>query len=1735
MKPDFVHLRVHSEFSLVDGIVKIKPLVKRLLDFNMPAVALTEQSNLFSLVKFYRATQGQGLKAIVGADVHIFNEEQESTPFCLTLLASNQRGYTVLTELVSKAYQEGQHQGVPMLKKQWIEQNHEGLIALSGAMAGDVGKALLAENAELAEQCALYWSSVFDQCFYFEIQRVGKPDEERYIHSVVDLALKLELPVVATNDVRFLDQSNFDSHEVRVCINQGRVLDDTRRPKNYTNQQYLRSTEEMRALFADIPEALENTVEIAKRCNVELTLGKNYLPDFPVPEGMTLDEFFIDASRQGLEERLQQYPATGTGTDEENRKVYLERLTVELEVITQMGFPGYFMIVADFIQWAKNHAIPVGPGRGSGAGSLVAYVLKITDLDPIEFDLLFERFLNPERVSMPDFDIDFCMDRRDEVIDYVARHYGRDHVSQIITYGSMAAKAVIRDVGRVSAFSYGFVDSLAKLIPFEIGMTLTRALQESPDLKQRYETEDDVKSLIDMALSLEGISRNAGKHAGGVVISPTKLTDFSALYCEQGGGNLVTQFDKDDVEAVGLVKFDFLGLRTLTIIDWALQTINAKNKLAGDALVDISQIPRDDLQTYEIFAKCQTTAVFQLESRGMKELIRKLKPDCFDDIIALVALFRPGPLESGMVDDYINVKHGAKAEYAHDLLVPILSPTNGVILYQEQVMQIARELAGYTLGGADMLRRCLSGSTTVIDVKTGQCISLAEIAECPDYWRGRKVFSLNLTTQKIVQQTISEIYPNGVRQVWEITTKTHRKIRATAEHLFYTIQGWQALEKFKVGDYIGLAKQLPIKHHCNIADAQIKLIAYLIGDGHLSAKKVANSYFCNSDMALINDFNQCCLALFEKESPIDAQHHQRHKTVYYARVGCITAFNHWVDKYVKRAHSRDKEIPLWVHQLSSQQLCLFLGILWSTDGSFDTGIGHGDYTSTSKKLIEQIQHLLLRLGIVALFNVKRIQYQGQPHISYRAQITGREDMVKFCQLMMPFLSDAKREKAELTYQNVKNKLKNQSKHLLPKEVIFLIAESKYASGMSWKEIDSAVGYKKGLMSSGLSFKEPGRRLSRHRVKNFGLALNDENLVNIADSDIFWDEIISIEAMGEEEVFDLSIPETHNFIVNDFIAHNCMGKKKPEEMAQQREIFTTGAIKNNIDESIATYVFDLMEKFAGYGFNKTVDENTVIRTFSGNKVIKDCKQGDIVFSMNSDGSIEKSCVVALHDHGNVPLHLVEFDDGTIEKCTLDHKWFTQQGQLPLWKILDMEEKIGAYCFDKKASNDRLATIFRQPIKTTFLGWHQGYDLEVDHPEHNFLLASGLCCSNSHSAAYALVAYQTAWLKRHYPQAFMAAVMSADMDNTDKVVILIEECREMELPLCPPDINLSQYRFTVNDNNEIVYGMGAIKGVGESAILDLLDERNKNGLFIGLYDVCKRVQSRKVNRRALEALIKAGAFDRIDTNRAAHLAELTVALKVAEQHGKMRLAGQNDLFGLAVQVDKSDDEEAYSTSVEQWTEKEHLEAEKITLGLYLTGHPIDQYEAELKHIRHGSIGSLLADAERSKSKMEGRVAGLIVEMRTRQTKKGTMMGFATLDDRTGRLEVAAFSKTFEQYRDILSKDTLLVAEGSLSIDDFSGGLRLTADKMYTFEQARELFARCIQIKWMGIDDSVAFINSLKATLQPFVGGGCPVQISYCSADAKAIIQLSDNWRIHPTDELILRLTRLLSEIAVEVKYR
>ena len=726
----FVHLRVHSEFSLIDSTLRLPELVAKARTLAMPALALTDELNVFALVKFVKTAEAAGIKPLIGADCWLseaglretMGRSDAAVRHRFTLLCQNQTGYLNLCRLLSKAWVDRNSAHSPTLCWQDLSQAHSGLIALSGGYLGDVGKLLSSGRAAAAQLRAKRWAELFDGRYYVEVSRCGRELENELVPALAQLAEQLDLPLVATNDVRFLDSSegvsdddidDFSAHEARVCIHEGYVLADTSRPKRTTREQYLKSPAEMQLLFSDLPAALSNTVEVAKRCNFSLSLGSYPFPIFPSAEGLPTDVLMAREARLGLQDRLQALQRIHLLAAPEDQ--YQQRLETEIAVINRMGFAGYFLIVSEFIRWAKQHAIPVGPGRGSGAGSLVAYALLITDLDPIRYELLFERFLNPERVSMPDFDVDFCMDRRDEVIRHVSELYGADKVSQIITYGTMAAKACVRDAGRVLSMSYGHTDSIAKLIPQTLGIELKDALAQSDELRALLDTDEEARGLIKMALKLEGLTRNAGKHAGGVVIAPLALTEFTALYSEGHDGDAsaelpVTQFDKDDVEAIGLVKFDFLGLRTLTILAWAITAINTRRaqQAEPEAPLDLATLATDDPATYALLQSGRTTAVFQLESRGMKELARKLKPHVFDDIIALGALFRPGPLQSGMVDEFVERKHGRReVVYQHPLLEPVLKATYGVIVYQEQVMQIAQLLAGYTLGGADMLRRAM--------------------------------------------------------------------------------------------------------------------------------------------------------------------------------------------------------------------------------------------------------------------------------------------------------------------------------------------------------------------------------------------------------------------------------------------------------------------------------------------------------------------------------------------------------------------------------------------------------------------------------------------------------------------------------------------------------------------------------------------------------------------------------------------------------------------------------------------------------------------------------------------------------------------------------------------------------------------------------------------------------------------------------------------------------------------
>ena len=1150
--PSYVHLHVHSEYSLAEGLLKVKGLVANAIAKDMPAIALTDNNNLFGLLKFYEACTAQGVKPIIGADLQVVDDALDSAPAArVVAIAMNAEGYANLIALVSMSYTASARRAT--VSESDMFANNAGLLILSGGVGGHIWSSLVKGDSEGARVCMERWRAQFGDRYYVELTRAGRRDEEIVLRRAVQLAAELELGVVATNDVCFATDDDFEAHETRVCIHEGRMLDDSRRERRHSQEQYLKTAAEMTALFADIPQACENSVEIAKRCNVQISLGTYFLPEYPIPAEQTLDGFLGQTAHAGLQERLERFGTKTEGGEED----YLARLDFELGVINQMGFAGYFLIVMEFIAWARDNSIPVGPGRGSGAGSLVAYSLGITDVDPLEYELLFERFLNPERVSMPDFDVDFCMEGRDRVIQHVSELYGLDAVSQIITFGTMGAKAVVRDVARVQGKPYGLADKLSKLIPFEVGMTLTKAMDESADLADFVASNDEVGEIMDMAYKLEGIVRNVGRHAGGVVIAPSTLTDFVPLYTEDVGGSLVSQFDKDDVERAGLVKFDFLGLKTLTIIDWAVRAINE----ARDP--DVEQISVDDFDfndpaTFDLLRAAETTGIFQLESRGMKDLILRLQPDEIDDIIALVALFRPGPLQSGAVDDYINRKHKREpVVFAHPSLDTVLENTYGVVLYQEQVMQIAQVLAGFTLGQADLLRRA------------------------------------------------------------------------------------------------------------------------------------------------------------------------------------------------------------------------------------------------------------------------------------------------------------------------------------------------------------------------------------------------------------------------------------------------MGKKKLEEMVLVREQFLAGTDGRDVDHKLANDIFDLMEKFAGYAFNK-----------------------------------------------------------------------------------------------------------------------------------------------SHSATYAVVSFQTAWLKAHHPAYFMAANLSADMQNIDRVVVLVDEVRRMQTALMPPSVNLSAFKFSVQ-NDAIVYGLGAVRGVGEGPV-DAIVAARADSSFTDLSDFCRRVGGKKVNKRVLEALIMSGAMDEFalpaeETNytRARLRQELPLALHGAEQVARNSAIGMTDMFGEADAVLAAVPE---GKPVTPLATRDRLQGEKETLGLYLTGHPIEEYLGELINFCPQRIVDLRAQRGNQW------VSGMVVSSRMMKSRRGAPMGFVVLDDRSARIEVALFPDTYEKYGRKVAPDELLVIEGEVQADEFTGGLNLRAEKVYDIGEARQRFSRGVMLDFSAQALPADFNPRLKEVLQPYLAAqsGCNIAIRYVASSALAEISLGRDWQVAASDDLLRTLKQEFGKECVHLRY-
>ena len=1147
---EFVHLQCQTEYSIKNSLVRVDSLINKAKSLGYSSIALTDDSNVFAALKFYKKSIDAGIKPIIGTNITIKDSDKS---YQALLLCQNNEGYSNLSQLITLSYIEGQDiEGVSVTKEQVIK-FHSGLIMISNAVSGDVAKLLVSNQKEDARNEALFWRTVFKDRYYLAVQRTNRKDDELHLHLCIELGIELGIAIVATNDVQFVNQNDFEAHEARICISQGGLLEDSRREKYFSNQQYLKSSEQMSELFSDVPELLSNSVEISKRCNVHFELyKKHYLPDFPIPKGTTINQFFKDQSLAGIDKRLKDKKI--------NRKVYDDRLSFELSVIIQMDFVGYFLIVADFISWAKDNGIPVGPGRGSGAGSLVAYALGITNVDPIEHELLFERFLNPERVSMPDFDIDFCTERRDEVIEYVASKYGTEKVAQIITYGTMAAKGVVRDVGRVLGHPYGFSDRISKSIPNDLKINLSRALgyfndndsQESKDkwyseeLKKRYDSEESVTTLIDLSLELEGLVRNVGTHAGGVLIAPSKISDFCPIYKGPGESDVVvSQFDMKDVEAVGLVKFDFLGLSNLTVIDKTVKMISAKG-LSSEP-INIDSLPLDDKLVYQLLQRCDTTGIFQLESDGMRGYLKKLQADSFEDIVAMLALYRPGPLGAGMVDDYINVKHGAKVKYPHKMLEDILKPTNGVFLYQEQVMKSAQVMAGYSLGGADLLRRA------------------------------------------------------------------------------------------------------------------------------------------------------------------------------------------------------------------------------------------------------------------------------------------------------------------------------------------------------------------------------------------------------------------------------------------------MGKKIDKEMQKQRSVFVKGAEKNNIDKEKADEIFDLIDKFSGYGFNK-----------------------------------------------------------------------------------------------------------------------------------------------SHSVAYAYISYQTAWLKAHFPAAFMASVLSGVMDDTDRVAFTVSESEGMGLIVNGPNVCESDFEFSTKNKNTLVYGLGAIKGVGEALVNVLVEERKANGVYKSLFDFCQRIERRSLNKRAIEALIYSGSFDCFGIERASLLKTYPYAVRQAEQKQSDHSNGQSSLF---FEIDDHEEYELNYLESPGLTFKEKLHLEKNVMGYYFYSHPTDEFDNDIKY-----VGAKLPRNIVYRNNKEVKVLAMISELRYRSTRGGGQMVSLTIEDSKKKLNAVIFSKVLPSVSEHLLVDNVVIFSGKIT-KDYRDEWQLVVDKIQEIEELKVRYAKIFEVT---LNEGHHKLLSELSNILKSCKGNCPVKINYQSNNISGNFSLDRGYRVLPNQKLLDKVDELLGDSSSNISY-
>ena len=1546
-KLKFAHLHQHTQFSLLDGAAKLQDLLEWVKETTPedPALAMTDHGNLFGAVEFYKKATAMGVKPIIGYEAYVAAESRfdrkrgkglDGGYFHLTLLAKDFTGYQNLVRLASRAYLEGFYEK-PRIDREILREHSEGLIALSGCLGAEIPQFILQDRLDLAEARLNEYLSIFGDRFFIEIQNHGLPEQQKVNQVLKEFARKYGLGLVATNDGHYVRKEDARAHEVLLAIQSKTTLDDPERWRFPCDEFYVKTPEEMRAMLPEAEwgdEPFDNTVEIARICDVDLPIGDKMvyrIPRFPLPEGRTEAQYLRELTFLGL---LRRYPdriteafyrevlrLLGTmpphgderalaealarveekaweelrkrlppleGVREWTAEAILHRALYELSVIERMGFPGYFLIVQDYINWARGHGVSVGPGRGSAAGSLVAYAVGITNIDPLRFGLLFERFLNPERVSMPDIDTDFSDRERDRVIQYVRERYGEDKVAQIGTFGSLASKAALKDVARVYGIPHKKAEELAKLIPVQFGKPkpLQEAIQVVPELRAEMEKDERIRQVIEVAMRLEGLNRHASVHAAGVVIAAEPLTDLVPLMRDQEG-RPVTQYDMGAVEALGLLKMDFLGLRTLTFLDEARRIV----KESKGVELDYDRLPLDDPKTFELLSRGETKGVFQLESGGMTATVRGLKPRRLEDIIALVSLYRPGPMEH--IPTYIRRHHGQEpvsyAEFPHaeKYLRPILDETYGIPVYQEQIMQIASQVAGYSLGEADLLRRCLAEGSLVLDAATGQRVPIEAVKP------GMEVLSLG-PDYRFYRVPVLEVLESGIREVVRLRTRSGRTLVLTPDHPLLTLEGWKPLCDLPLGTPIAVPAELPTGGHLAPPEERITLLALLLGDGNTKVSHPKgpkpNAYFYSKDPELLAAYRRSAESLGAK---VKAYVHPTTGVVTLAtsapRPGAQDPVKRLVEEAGMVAKAEEKRVPEEVFRYKKEALALFLGRLFSTDGSVEKV--RISYSSASLALVEDVAHLLLRLGIVG-------QVRSRGPRAHEVLISGREDILRFAEVVGPYLLGAKRERMYALKVQAQARLSGQGWHLrlVPPSVAHRISEAKGKSGLSWREAGERVGIPGNHLSGGLNLKSPRRHLSRHRLLLLGEAFADPGLKALAEGQVLWDPIVAVEPLGKARTYDLRVPPFANFVAGDLVVHNSMGKKKVEEMKAHRERFVRGAKERGVPEEEANRLFDMLEAFANYGFNK-----------------------------------------------------------------------------------------------------------------------------------------------SHAAAYSLLSYQTAYVKAHYPVEFMAALLSVERHDSDKVAEYIRDARALGIPVLPPDVNRSGFDFKVV-GEEILFGLSAVKNVGEMAARAILEERERGGPFKSLGDFLKRLPEQVVNKRALESLVKAGALDAFG-DRARLLASLEPLLRWAAE---VRERGRSGLVGLFAEV-----EEPPLVEASPLDEITMLRYEKEALGIYVSGHPVLRYPG-LREVASCTIEELSEFVRGLSGRPKVLLSGMVEEVVRKPTRSGGMMARFTLSDETGALEVVVFGRAYEGVSPKLKEDIPLLVLAEVEKGE---ELRVLAQAVWTLEEVLE----------------------------------------------------------------------------------